>query len=235
MGLAVGGRAGSRLAPYIGLRASRGTILRQVRRLPDPSTSAVRALGVDKLAARMDERRRRIDGASATVAELAAAEPLLEIPTRPFPAELEVERTVSPQGLVSFDGNQYSVPPGLPGAQVKVLRRLGEDYLHVLTAGRAVVAKHHRAPGGSGQVVRDAGHVIALERAVLASFSDRAPCKSKVRRPPSEAAIAEADRLRGTGTSGSASAERVVVDLSHYAAVADRLRTAPTPEEDHRE
>ncbi|MCX4781632.1 hypothetical protein [Streptomyces sp. NBC_01264] len=43
-----------------------------------------------------------------------AAEPLLEIPTRPFPTELEVERTVSPQGPGSFDGKKYSVPPGLP-------------------------------------------------------------------------------------------------------------------------
>ncbi|MBV6701705.1 hypothetical protein [Kitasatospora aureofaciens] len=54
---------------------------------------------VDKLALRMDGRRRRIDGASATVAELGAGEALLEVPARPFPAEPEVERTVSPQGL----------------------------------------------------------------------------------------------------------------------------------------
>ncbi|MDQ0784621.1 hypothetical protein [Streptomyces sp. B3I8] len=40
----------------------------------------------------MDDRRRRIDGAVTTVGELAAAEPLLDIPVRPFPAELEVER-----------------------------------------------------------------------------------------------------------------------------------------------
>ena len=216
-------------------KANHSAAQRWWRTVPDALSVEQAQSGVDKLAARMDERRRRIDGASATVAELAAAEPLLEVPTRPFPADLEVERTASPQGLVSFDGNQYSVPPGLPGAQVKVLHRLGEDYLHVLTAGRAVVAKHRRAPGGSGQVVRDAGHVIALERAVLASFSDRAPCKSKVRRPPSEAALAGAERLRGTGTSGSATAERVVIDLSHSAAVVDRLRTAPTPEEDHGE
>ncbi|MFE9220966.1 transposase [Streptomyces lavendulae] len=182
---------------------------------------------------RMDERRRLIEGASVTAAELAAAGPLLDVPTRPFPAEPEVERTVSPQGLVCFDGNPYSVPPGLPGAQVKVLHRLGEYDLHILTVGRAVVAKHRRAPSGSGWTVRDAGHVIALERAVLASFSDRAPCESKVRRPPSEDALAEAERLRGTGTSGSATATRVVIDLSHHAAVADRLWTAPTPEEDH--
>jgi hypothetical protein len=46
-------------------------------------------------------------------------------------------------------------------------------------------------------VVRDAGNVTALEHAVLAAFSDRAPCRAKTRRPPSAAARAEAARLRG--------------------------------------
>ena len=45
--------------------------------------------------------------------------------------------------------------------------------------------------------MRDAGHVTALEHAVLTGFSDRAPCRAKTRRPPSAAARAEADRLRG--------------------------------------
>ncbi|MFD9482054.1 hypothetical protein [Streptomyces nojiriensis] len=48
------------------------------------------------------------------------AEPLLDLPTRPFPTELEQTRVVSPQGLVSFAGNHYSVPPGLTGAHVTV-------------------------------------------------------------------------------------------------------------------
>ncbi len=212
-------------------KANHSAAQRWWRTVPDQLSVEQAQSGVDKLALRMDERRRRADGAVATVAELAALEPLLELPVRPFPAELEVERTVSPQGLVSFEGNLYSVPPGLPGAQVKVLHRLGEDHLRIVTAGRAVVAQHRRAPRGAGQTVRDAGHVVAMERAVLASFSDRAPCRTKVRRPLSEAALAEADRLRGTGA-GSTSAERVVIDLSTYAAVADRLRTAPTPKEE---
>ncbi|MFE5519150.1 hypothetical protein [Streptomyces virginiae] len=56
----------------------------------------------------MDSRKRKLDGASTAVAALAEAEPLLELPTRPFPAELET-RVVSPQGLISFAGNYYSV------------------------------------------------------------------------------------------------------------------------------
>lgn len=182
----------------------------------------------------MDERRRKVVGARTTVAELADGEGLLVLPNRPFPAELEAGRTVSPQGLVSFDGNFYSVPPGLPGlpgARVLVLHRLGEDHLHIATAGRAVVARHRRAPRGSGQTIRDTGHVIALERAVLESFTDRAPCRTKVRRPLTRAALEEAERLRGAGT-GASSAERGVIDMSAYAALADRLRSVPKTEEE---
>ncbi|MFD5618498.1 hypothetical protein [Streptomyces yangpuensis] len=58
-----------------------------------------------------------------------------------------------PQG-----GLPYSVPPGLTGAHVTVRIRLGEDDLHVVTAGRAVIAHHRRAPDGAGQTIRDAGH-----------------------------------------------------------------------------
>ena len=77
--------------------------------------------------------------------------------------------------------------------------------------------------------------MIALEREVPAAFSDRAPCKNKVRRPPSEAALAEAERLRGQQQPAGDPAERVVIDLSHYAAVADRLRSVPSPKEEHEE
>lgn len=214
-------------------KANHSAAQRWWRTVPDGISVEQAQSGIDKLAVRMDERRRRVGEAVTTVGELAVAEPLLALPVLPFPAQLEVLRTVTPQGLVAFRGNHYSVPPGLPGAQVTVTMRLGEDTLRIATAGRAVIAQHHRAPDGAGQTVRDTGHVIALERAVLASFTDRAPCKSKVRRPPSAAALAEAERLRGQATGSTA--ERVVIDLSTYAAVAERLRTAPTPEEESQE
>ncbi|CAG6396724.1 hypothetical protein SCOCK_450039 [Actinacidiphila cocklensis] len=149
------------------------------RTVPDGISVEQAQTGVDKLAVRMDERRRSVDGVKVTVAELASAEPLLSPPTLPFPAELEAERTVSPQALVSFEGNFYSVPPGMPGMRVTVRHRLGENYLHIVTAGRAVVARHELAPPGAGRRVRDSGHVIALERAVLAQVSDRAPVQDQ--------------------------------------------------------
>jgi hypothetical protein len=91
-----------------------------------------------------------------------------------------------------------------------------------------VLARHHRAPDGAGAVVRDPGHVAALEAAVLAGFTDRAACRGKTRRPPSPAARAEAARLRGEPTPpGSAVAGGgQVLDFAAYAA-AVRPLTGP--------
>jgi hypothetical protein len=73
--------------------------------------------------------------------------------------------------------------------------------------------------------VRDDGHVIALEKAVLAAFTDQGPCRHKTRRPPSAAARIEAARLRGLPADDPAA--RVVIDMAPYAAAAARLATAP--------
>jgi hypothetical protein len=75
-------------------------------------------------------------------------------------------------------------------------------------------------------MVREVAHVVALERVVLARFSDRPPCQRKLRRPPSAAALAEAARLRGQTTAASV-AEHVVVDLAAYAHAAARLDRLP--------
>lgn len=129
-------------------------------------------------------------------------------------------RLVSAQGLVSFEGNSYSVPPGLAGRQVTVRRRLGAEVLHLVTVTGAVVAEHRVAPPHTGAVVRDDGHVRALESAVLASFSSAPPCARKVRRPPSKEALAEAERLSGVPVADPAA--RVVIDMSTYVAAAGR-------------
>jgi hypothetical protein len=63
-------------------------------------------------------------------------------------------------------------------------------------------------------------HVTALTKVVLASFSDRDPCRRKTRRPPSAAALAEAERIRrdrsGQGNSGLGNGEHVVIDFAGY-------------------
>jgi hypothetical protein len=50
IGLALAGRAGSRLASTLGVSVGRSTLLRLVRALPDPPTTTARVLGVDDFA-----------------------------------------------------------------------------------------------------------------------------------------------------------------------------------------
>ncbi|WP_395110248.1 transposase [Actinomadura sp. SCN-SB] len=203
-------------------KANHSAAQRWWRTLSDQVTIEAAQAGLDALSIRLDGRARRRDGQRTTVGALAEAEPLRPVPTLPYPAEMVVRRTVSPQGLVAFRGNRYSVPPGLGATVVTVGHRLGADTLQITTSGGAVVAKHHRAPDGAGRVVRDDGHVIALERAVLTAFSDAPACKHKTRRPPSQAALEEAARLRGLPAGDAAT--RVVIDLSTYAAAAAQLQ-----------
>ena len=61
------------------------------------------------------------------------------------------------------------------------------------------------------------------------TFSDRAPCRRKQRRPPSPAALAEAAHLRGGPPEAGA---HVVVDFTDYVnAAARRARVASTDQE----
>ena len=200
-------------------KANHSAAQRWWRTLPDDTAWAAAQQGVDALAARRDTRRRVRGGQRVSVGDLAAAEPLAPVPAVPYPAELAATRTVTAQALVAFRGNSYSVPPGLSGATGTVTHRLGSEQVAIATASGAVIARHRRAPDGAGAVVRDAGHVTALEKAILASFSAAPPCRRKDRRPPSAAALAEAARLRGA----PGPAERVVIDLAAYAAAATRL------------
>ncbi|HZM65820.1 MAG TPA: ISL3 family transposase [Nakamurella sp.] len=52
VGLALAGRAGSRLATRLGMGVSRSTLLRMIRALPDPPVGQVTVLGVDEFALR---------------------------------------------------------------------------------------------------------------------------------------------------------------------------------------
>nr|WP_228535574.1 IS21 family transposase [Nocardia sp. BSTN01] len=195
------------------------------RTIGDDVSIAEAQVALDRLCARLDSRKRVRDGHRTTVGELAAAESLRPAPSA-YPAEVREQRKVTAQGLVAWRGNQYSVPPGMPGALVTVIHRLGAEHLHLATSSGAIVAAHLRAPDGAGRVVRDEGHVVAMERSVLAAFDASKPCTHKTRRPISEAALAESARLRGH--SGSADpAQKVVIDLAVYAATAARLSVAP--------
>jgi len=158
-----------------------------------------------------DRRTRRGD----TIAELAAREGLLGLPATAFPAQLEVERVVGRSALVAFEGNHYSVAPGLVGQSVTVRARLGELHLELISSAGRRVARHRRAPAGAGQLLRSSEHALLLEQAVLATFTTDKPCRRKANRPPGDAALTHAARLRGHDEGGA-----VVVDLENYAQIA---------------
>lgn len=178
-------------------------------------TPAEAQASADRFCLEVADRRPR---GEATVAELAAREPLLALPAAPFPAQLRVERRVSRSALVSFDGNRYSLPAGLAGELVEISARIAEPTIEFRSPAGVVVATHRRAPAGAGQLVRQPAHAVELERAVLAAFTTRPPCRRKQNRPPGQAALEAAARLRGQD--GGA----VMVDLRRYAELAEAAR-----------
>jgi hypothetical protein len=113
------------------------------------------------------------------------------------------------------------VPPELAGRQLTVANRLGSPVLTFATDRGVVVAVHHRVADGTGATVRAEQHVTALNTAALAAFTTARPHRRKQRIPPSPAAVAAADVLRGNHT------HQPVVDLTVYAAAAATRRILP--------
>jgi transposase len=183
-------------------------------------------------ARRGDVRLRATSDGKATVATIAAREPLRPAPPVPFPAILSVARTVSAQALVSFRGNRYSVAPELARSAVIVLCRLGAGHLDIATATGTVIARHALAPAGAGAMVRDHGHVLALEQAAMTAASPAAPHRRKQRIPPGPAALAAAGALRAAAGANPDAAEPdardAVIDLARYAAAAHGRNTLTT-------
>jgi len=134
--------------------------------------------------------------ARVTVGELADAELLLALPERPYPAEVLEVRTVAANALISLWGNRYSVPPGLVGSHVQIRWRLGAETI-TLHARGTVICTHRLAPRGAQRTVRLPEHTTALENLVLGAFTSDKPCKRKVNKPPSNAALALAAELLG--------------------------------------
>ena len=170
---------------------------------------------LDRFGVTIGDTRRR---GNATVAELADGEPLLGLPAAAYPATREVTRIVAANALVSVDGNRYSVPPALVGAQVTVRRRLGDPQLQFVSPAGRVIATHRIAPRGQGRIVRLPEHTAALENVVLAAFTIKQPCKTKINRPPSTAARRIATEI----TNGAATGAGPLIDLSVYQRFIDR-------------
>jgi transposase len=145
-----------------------------------------------------------------TVGALADAEGLLGLPATPYPATVQVTRTVGDNATVAFRGNRYSVPPGLAGVELMLRHRLGSEVVEVVSPAGALLVAHRLAPPGAGAIVRTPEHHAELEKVVLSAFSAAPPCDRKGNHPPGPQALAEAARLLGE------SGRDVVVDLSDY-------------------
>ena len=202
------------------------------RTLPDDlSVEAAQARLDTWCTTRGDTRKRRDSHGWSTVAAMAAAEPLAGLAAvAPYPAVIEVTRTVSGQALVAYAGNRYSVPPELSGATVAVQIRLGATHLDILTTGQSVptvIARHRLAAPGTGVTVRDHGHVLALNHAAMTAGSPGKPHRRKQRIPPGAVALAAADLLRAEQTPDPDPG--VVIDLAVYARAAATRTTWTQP------
>lgn len=140
------------------------------------------------------------------------------LPASPFPATVIVERVVAANALVHYEGNRYSVPPGFVDATVTVRWRLGTDTIQIVAGSGQVIAEHRRAPKGAGRTTRLPEHAAALENVVLGAFTTDRPCKRKLNRPPSDAALTLAAEI--AGDAGRAP----VIDLAVYERAIDRQR-----------
>ena len=179
------------------------------------STMAEAQLGLDRFLETIADRRTR---GHQTIAQVAATEPLLPLPSTAYPAMVEVDRVVSAACLVAFRGNQYSVMPGMEGRRVLVRHRLGTTTVDLMSPSGASLATHALVPAGAGLVIRSPEHRVALEATIFASLTTARPCHRKENRPPGPAAQAAAAALRGLDP------REVVVDLGRYAELAEVAR-----------
>ena len=202
------------------------------RTLPDDITIEEAQASLDRFCVRVgDARRRVIDGQRATVAMHAANE-RLRVPPAPFPATLTVARKVTAQAMIGFRGNRYSTPPELALTAVNVVWRLGSPLVDIATPSGTVVARHVLAPAGAGVMIRDHGHVAALDIAAMAAATSAPAHRRKQRIPPGVAALAAAAAIVGNTSNKNSNAnsnkdcaDGTVVDLSAYAKAANGRNT----------
>ena len=177
------------------------------RTLSDELTVEQAQASLDRFCSlRGDTRLRPTKDGKASVATIATTEGLHSMPEAAYPAILTTDRAVSRQALVSYRGNRYSVPPELACAAVTVTHVLGADVIDIVTTSGITIARHHLAADGTGVMVRDHGHIYALEQVAMAGANTGRPHRRKERIPPGPDALAEANTLRTvTGTTHPAS------------------------------
>jgi len=200
------------------------------RTLPDETTPEQAQTSCDTFCrTRSDARMRPTSDGRASVIMVAAREPLSAPPAAPYPATLTEMRTVSRQALVTWRGNQYSVPPEVAMSEVTVSERLGDGHIDIATDSGIVIARHRLATPGSGAQVRDHGHVVALETLAKAgASSSRRPHRRKERIPPGQAARDAANTLRhNTTNTDDTGPQASIIDMSVYERAAQNRTHLP--------
>jgi hypothetical protein len=200
------------------------------RTLADEVTVEAAQASVDRFArVRGDSRLRAMADGPSSVAVVATTEPLSPLPVVPYPVIVSESRRASRQALVYYRGNRYPVPPELAAAEVTVSHPVGGEFCDIATRSGIVVARHRLAADGLGVMVRDSGHIIALDAAAMATAATGRPHRRMERIPPGAAAKAAAAQLlhlHGVDTSRAAtstpSADSTVIDLSAYERAAQR-------------
>jgi hypothetical protein len=187
---------------------------------------------VDRFArVRGDTRLRATADGRSSVAVVAKAEPLSPSPATPHPVILTEARTASRQAMASYRGNRYSVPPELAAASVTVSHPVGAEFCDIATTGGIVIARHRLTADGLGVMVRDSGHVIALDTAAMATANTGRPHRRKERIPPGPEAKAAAAQLLRLHADTSTSDQSCTVNRFHCHR---SLRIRPgRPEQDH--
>lgn len=199
------------------------------RTVADDATVEQAQVSLDRFAAvRGDTRLRATSDGRSTVATVAKNEPLTAAPAQAYPLIVAETRTASRQALVSYRGNRYSVPPELAAAQVVVSHPVGGEFCDIATTSGIVIARHRMAADGLGVMVRDSGHVIALDAAAMATAATGRPHRRKERIPPGPAAKAAAAQLLRLNSGDTPQAETststnsTVIDLSAYERAAQK-------------
>lgn len=206
------------------------------RTLPDDITVEQAQQSLDEFCrVRADARWRATAAGKVTVATLAATEPLAPLPESPYPLILREDRTVSRQAMVSYRGNRYSVPPELASATVSVTHVLGSAVIDIVTSAQITIARHRLAADGAGVMVRDHGHVVALDQLAMATAAIGGRShRRKERTPPGAASRSAAQALRINAshinqiqTVDTANSPTTVIDLSTYERAARGRNTLP--------
>lgn len=204
------------------------------RTLPDDVTVEQAQRSLDEFCRlRADIRRRATADGKVTVAALAATEPLAQLPAVAYPLILNEDRSMSRQATVSYRGNRYSVPPELASATVSVAHVLGSDVIDIVTSSQITIARHRLAADGAGVMIRDHGHVVALDHlAMTTAATDGRAHRPKERIPPGPASMAAAETLRINAshlnhTVALTNSPTTVIDLSTYERAARGRNTLP--------